>query len=106
MFLVAVGGRGGQERKREAEGAVLPNNNSNNNNNNTNNDNRGRCSAPGRTLHAVVLNHVVGAFSSFWLLVGICKSYIAKGIRRLGIGSFVRSSYVSTLCPVVIRPYL
>ena len=34
------------------------------------------------------------------------QSYITKGIWRQGIGSFVRNSYVSTLCPVVICPYL
>ena len=34
------------------------------------------------------------------------QSYISKGIRRQGAGSFVRKSYVSTLCPVVIRPHL
>ena len=34
------------------------------------------------------------------------KSYISKGIRRQGIGSSVRNSYVSALCPVVICPYL
>ena len=34
------------------------------------------------------------------------QSYISKGIRRQGIGSFVRSSHVSTLCPVVICPSL
>ena len=34
------------------------------------------------------------------------QSYISKGIWRQGIGSFVRNSYVSTLCPVVICPYL
>ena len=32
-----------------------------------------------------------------------CRS---KGIWRQGIGSFARNSYVSTLCPVVICPYL
>ena len=35
-----------------------------------------------------------------------CQSYTSKDIRRQGIGSFVRNSYVSTLCPVVICPYL
>ena len=34
------------------------------------------------------------------------QSYISKGIQRQGIGSFVRHSYVSRLCPVVMRPYL
>ena len=34
-----------------------------------------------------------------------CQSYISKGIGRQGTGSFVRNSYVSTLCPVVICPY-
>ena len=34
------------------------------------------------------------------------QSYINKGIRRQGIGSVVRNSYVSTLCPVVICPNL
>ena len=34
------------------------------------------------------------------------QSYISKGIRRQGIGSFVRNSYVSTLCPVVVCPSL
>ena len=34
------------------------------------------------------------------------QSYTSKGIRRQGIGSFVRDSYVSTPCPVVICPYL
>ena len=34
------------------------------------------------------------------------QSYISKGIWRQGIGSFVRNSYVSTLCPVAICPYL
>ena len=33
-------------------------------------------------------------------------SYICEGIWRQGIGSFVRSSCVSTLCPVVVRPHL
>ena len=36
----------------------------------------------------------------------ISESYISEGIWRQGIGSFVRNSYVSTLCPVVICPYL
>ena len=36
----------------------------------------------------------------------LCQSYISKGMRRQGIDSFVRISYVSTLCPVVICPYL
>ena len=31
---------------------------------------------------------------------------ISKGIWRQGIASFVRNSYVSTPCPVVICPYL
>ena len=34
------------------------------------------------------------------------QSYISKGIWRQGKGSFVRNSYVSTRCPVVICPYL
>ena len=34
------------------------------------------------------------------------RSHISKGIGRRGIGSFVRNSYVSTLCPLVICPYL
>ena len=34
------------------------------------------------------------------------QSYISKGIWRQGIGSFVRNSYVSTLCHLVICPYL
>ena len=34
------------------------------------------------------------------------QSYMIKGIWRQGIGSFVGKSYVSTLCPVVICPYL
>ena len=34
------------------------------------------------------------------------QSYISKGISRQGIGSFVRKSYVSTQCPVVICRYL
>ena len=34
------------------------------------------------------------------------QSYMSKGIWRQGIGSFVRNSCVSTLCPVVICPYL
>ena len=34
------------------------------------------------------------------------QSYISKGIRRQGVGSFVMSFYVSTICPVVICPYL
>ena len=34
------------------------------------------------------------------------QSYISKGIRRQGTGSFVRNSYVSTRCSVVICPYL
>ena len=34
------------------------------------------------------------------------QSYIRKGIWRQGIGSFVRKAYVSTLCPVVVCPYL
>ena len=34
------------------------------------------------------------------------QSYTGKGIWRQGIVSFVRSSYVSTLRPVVIRPDL
>ena len=33
-------------------------------------------------------------------------SYISKGIWRQGTGSFVNTSYVSTLCPVAICPYL
>ena len=39
---------------------------------------------------------------------GACKyqSYISKGIWRQGIGYFARNSYVSTLCAVVICPYL
>ena len=32
------------------------------------------------------------------------QSHVRKGIRRQGVGSFVRSSYVSTPCPVVICP--
>ena len=36
----------------------------------------------------------------------VLRSYTSKGIGRQGIGSFVRKSYVSTLCPVVICPYL
>ena len=32
--------------------------------------------------------------------------HTSKGIGRQGVGSFVRDSYVSTLRPVVIRPYL
>ena len=36
----------------------------------------------------------------------VSPSYISRGIWRQGIGSFVRDSYVSTLCPVVICPYL
>ena len=32
--------------------------------------------------------------------------YISKGIRRQGIGSSVRNSNVSKLCPVVICPRL
>ena len=35
----------------------------------------------------------------------LSQSYMSKGIWRQGIGSFVRNSYVSTLCPVVICPY-
>ena len=35
-----------------------------------------------------------------------CQSYMSKGIWRQGVGSFVRKSYVSTLCPVVTCPYL
>ena len=31
---------------------------------------------------------------------------ISKGIWRQGVGPFVRSSYGSTLCPVVMCPYL
>ena len=34
------------------------------------------------------------------------QSYVSKGIWRQDIGSFVSSSYVSTLCPVVKCPYL
>ena len=34
------------------------------------------------------------------------QSYISKGIWRQGIGSFVRNSNLSTLCPVVICPYV
>ena len=34
----------------------------------------------------------------------LAQSYISKGMWRQGIGSFVRNSYVSTLCPVVICP--
>ena len=34
------------------------------------------------------------------------QSCTSKGIWRLGIGSFLRNSYVSTLCPVAICPYL
>ena len=34
------------------------------------------------------------------------RSYIRKRIRQQGMGSFVRNSYVSRLCPVVICPYL
>ena len=34
------------------------------------------------------------------------QSYISKSTWRQGIGSLVRNSYVSTLCPVVICPYL
>ena len=34
------------------------------------------------------------------------QSYISKGIWRQGIGSFVRNSSASTLCPVVICPCL
>ena len=34
------------------------------------------------------------------------QSYTNKGIWRRGIDSIVRHSCVSTLCPVVIRPYL
>ena len=34
------------------------------------------------------------------------QSYISKGIWRQGIGSFVRISIVSTLCPVVLCPYM
>ena len=33
-------------------------------------------------------------------------TYIRKGVRRQGIGSFVKSFYVSTLGPVVVYPYL
>ena len=33
-------------------------------------------------------------------------SYARKGIGRQGLGSVVRSAYVSALCPVVICPYL
>ena len=36
----------------------------------------------------------------------VIHSYIRKGKWRQGIGSFVRSSCVSTLCPVIICPYL
>ena len=36
----------------------------------------------------------------------VSQSCISKGIWRQGIGSFVRNSYVSTLCPVVICPDL
>ena len=34
------------------------------------------------------------------------QSCISRSICRQCIGSFVRNSYVSTLCPVVICPYL
>ena len=36
----------------------------------------------------------------------IVRATISKGIRRQGIGSFIRNSYVSTLCPVVMCPYV
>ena len=41
-----------------------------------------------------------------YLLPLIIQSCTSKGIWRQGIGSFVRNSHVSTLCPVVICPYL
>ena len=34
------------------------------------------------------------------------QSYTSKGMCRRGIGSFVRNSYLSTPCPLVICPYL
>ena len=34
--------------------------------------------------------------------IHLTQSNIRKGIRRKGRGSFVRNSYVSTLCPVVM----
>ena len=33
---------------------------------------------------------------------GVLQSYTSKGIGRQGMGSFVRESYVSALCPVVL----
>ena len=34
------------------------------------------------------------------------QSYTSKGIWRQAVGSFIRNSYVSTICPVVKCPYL
>ena len=36
----------------------------------------------------------------------LSQSYVSKGVWRRGIGSFARNAYASTLCPVVICPYL
>ena len=36
----------------------------------------------------------------------VCQSCARKGRGRQGAGSFVRSSYASALCPVVVCPYL
>ena len=40
------------------------------------------------------------------MIIYIYIYIIDKGIERQGTGSFVRSSYVSTLCPVVMCPSL
>ena len=59
---------------------------------------------PAITLDDLILSKVPRNDSS-WTLE-LTQSYISKGIWRQGIGSFVRDSYVSTLWPVVICPYL
>ena len=60
---------------------------------------RGRLSRLGS--HACACGHFRAQTSGL-----LNQSYMSKGTWRQGIGSFVRNSHVSTLCPVVICPYL
>ena len=55
--------------------------------------------------------HARGSISVFAALLSyegvfVSQSCASKGLRRQGIGSFVRNSYVPALCPVVLRPNL
>ena len=44
------------------------------------------------------------SFCQKWVSSG--QGYRTKGIRRQGTGYSARNSYLSTLCPVVMRAYL